>query len=53
VIQSDLPMLAQRGPGESVRFVPTTLDLARSTLRHQRTDPVVLGDEGEFAASWA
>jgi biotin-dependent carboxylase-like uncharacterized protein len=53
IIHADLPLLAQRGPGESVRFTPTTLELARSTLRQQRTGPVVQGDEGEFAASWA
>jgi biotin-dependent carboxylase-like uncharacterized protein len=53
VIQADLPLLAQRGPGESVRFTPTTLEVAREILRHQRTSPLVLGDEGELAASWA
>jgi allophanate hydrolase len=32
VIRADLPLVAQRAPGDSVRFVPTTLAEARALL---------------------
>jgi antagonist of KipI len=53
VIHADLPILAQRGPGETVQFAQTTPSIARTILRAQHAGPTLAGDEGEFAASWA
>ncbi|HEY0581742.1 MAG TPA: biotin-dependent carboxyltransferase family protein, partial [Chloroflexota bacterium] len=53
VIQADLHLLAQRGPGDTVQFQPTTVDEARLSLRAQRQQWPLVGDEPEFAAGWA
>ena len=45
VISSDLPLLAQLRPGESVRFVPTTLHDAHALLRTREHD-LALAAEG-------
>jgi biotin-dependent carboxylase-like uncharacterized protein len=53
VIQADLHVLAQRGPGDSVQFQASTVEEARLSLGAQREELPLVGDEPEFAAGWA
>jgi biotin-dependent carboxylase-like uncharacterized protein len=53
VIWLDLALLAQREPGNQVRFELITFDTALALLRSARSGPSLAGDEGELAAGWA
>ena len=52
VITADLPLMAQRRPGDRVRFVPVTVEEAQRLLTDRQRRLRNLGEDLEHNGSW-
>jgi len=53
VIRADIHLLAQRAPGDAVRFAATTPCLARDALRVQASELQAAEIESDDVVTWA